>query len=330
MTARRAIGALLALLWAASAIAHEVRPGYLELIEGSPNTFSVVWKVPTQGEYRLPLDALFPSHCSEVGEVQRVHAAGYLLERRTVSCEQSLIGGTITITNLEVTLTDVLVRIEFADGTSRTTRLGPSNPSFEVPVEPSLAEVARSYLVLGVEHILGGIDHLMFVLALLMIVSGVRRLLYTVTAFTLAHSMTLALATLGFVHVPSAPVEAVIALSILFLAREAIAALKGGASMTVRRPWIVAFAFGLLHGFGFAGALAEAGLPQSAIPVALLLFNVGVEIGQALFIGVALLLWAGVSRVSWSPPEWARAVPAYGIGSVAAYWTIERVLSFWG
>ncbi len=329
MIEHRTICTLLALLCVATGAAHEVRPGYLEVIEESPNTFAVVWKVPTQGSYRLPLDPLFPSYCSDIGEVQRVHAPGYLLERRTIACEQSLIGGSITISNLEVTLTDVLVRIEFADGTSRTTRLGPSNPSFDVPAEPSLGEVARSYLVLGVEHILAGIDHLMFVLALLMIVSGVRRLLYTVTAFTLAHSITLALATLGFVHVPSAPVEAVIALSILFLTREAIVALKGGASMTVRRPWIVAFAFGLLHGFGFAGALAEVGLPQSAIPVALLLFNVGVELGQALFIGAVLLVWAGVSRVSWDPPAWVRAVPAYGIGSVAAYWTIERVLSFW-
>src|SRR6185436_2163723 len=193
---------------------------------------------------------------------------------------------------------------------------------------PSALEVVRTYLTLGVEHILLGIDHLLFVLALLLIVKGVRRLVATVTAFTVAHSITLGAATLGFVHVPSAPVEAVIALSILFLASELARRRAGGsADLTERFPWVVAFSFGLLHGFGFAGALSEVGIPQQAVPLALLFFNVGVEIGQLLFIaavfGFGWLVRLSAVRV---PAIWPRAV-AYGVGSAAAFWVVERTIA---
>ena len=189
-------------------------------------------------------------------------------------------------------------------------------------------QVARDYTLLGVDHILSGFDHLTFVLALLLIVSGARRLLITVTAFTLAHSITLAAATLGVLWVPGPPVEAVIALSILFLANELIKVNRGEASLTARNPWVVAFAFGLLHGFGFAGALGEIGLPQNEVPLALLMFNVGVEIGQLLFVAVVLVGLLLVKRLHDNWPVWLRQVPAYGIGGISAFWLIERVVGF--
>src|SRR3990172_5755811 len=230
-------------------------------------------------------------------------------ERWTVNWPGGLTGGTIHIAGLSGTMTDVLVRLERLDGTTQVTRLTPSAPSFVVEAAPRAMQVAATYLKLGVEHILGGIDHLLFVLALLILVNGTRRLIATVTAFTLAHSLTLAGATLGFVHVPGPPVEAAIALSIVFVAAEIMHSRQGRAGLTERFPWVVAFTFGLLHGFGFAGALREVGLRQSAIPIALLFFNVGVELGQLLFIAsvfavIALarqvLLRSGVPQPAWA------------------------------
>jgi hydrogenase/urease accessory protein HupE len=190
--------------------------------------------------------------------------------------------------------------------------------------------VARTYLALGVEHILTGFDHLLFVLALLLIVKSARRIVATVTAFTVAHSLTLAAATLGFVHLPQPPVEAAIALSIAFVAAEIVHGLDGRPGLTARAPWLVAFAFGLLHGLGFAGALAEIGLPQSAIPLALLCFNLGVELGQLAFV-VALLACLALARRARIPwPRAARPLPAYAIGALAMFWVIERVAAFAG
>ena len=182
--------------------------------------------------------------------------------------------------------------------------------------------------MLGVEHILGGVDHLLFVLALLLIVSGGKRIFLTITAFTVAHSITLVAATLGWVHVPGPPVEAMIALSIVFVAAEIVHGLRGKPGLTARAPWVVAFSFGLLHGFGFAGALAEVGLPQKAIPVALLTFNVGVELGQLMFVAVALLAGAALRRVPLPRPAWMPFAIPYAIGCVAMFWVIERVGSF--
>ena len=193
----------------------------------------------------------------------------------------------------------------------------------------STIQVSRQYLVLGIEHILGGIDHLLFVLGLLLIVRGFGLLLKTITAFTVAHSIILAMAALGFVNVPQAPVEAVIALSILFLATELTKQQKGNPGMTARYPWVVALSFGLLHGFGFAGALSEVGLPQTDIPFALLFFNVGVEVGQLMFVAAALCVIWILKRLPWGWPTWSLRVPAYTIGSLAAFWFIQRTLSFW-
>ena len=189
----------------------------------------------------------------------------------------------------------------------------------------------RTYTALGIEHILTGFDHLCFVLALVLLVSGHRRLFWTVTAFTLAHSLTLALATLGVVHVPRPPVEATIALSIVFVASEIIQKHRGREGLAARQPWLVAFAFGLLHGLGFAGALAEIGLPQNSIPLALLFFNIGVEVGQLLFIAGVLAVARVLTLIAANDIQLRRAaqVPAYLIGGIASYWTIERVFSFW-
>jgi hydrogenase/urease accessory protein HupE len=253
-------------------------------------------------------------------------------ERWVVKCAGGLTGGRIHIAGLSATMTDVLVRLERLDGTTQVTRLTPSAPSFVVEAAPRALQVARTYLALGVEHILGGIDHLLFVLALLILVKGTRRLIWTVTAFTVAHSLTLAGATLGFVHVPGPPVEAAIALSIVFVAAEIIHSRQGKAGLTERFPWVVAFTFGLLHGLGFASALNEVGLPQAAIPVALLFFNVGVEIGQLLFIASVFIFIAlarqAARRIAVPQPAWAWRVPPYAIGSVAAFWVIQRVAAF--
>ena len=206
------------------ACAHEARPGYLELRQTGAETWSVLWKVPAQGEMRLSIHPRFPESCALAGEPIALQTAGAYTERTSIACKGGLAGRPIGIDGLSATMTDVLVRMEGLDVTAQITRLTPSAPAFVVEAAPKAMEVARTYLVLGVEHILLGIDHLLFVLALLILVKGTRRLIWTVTAFTLAHSLTLAGATLGFVHVPGPPVEAAIALSIVFVAAKSFIA----------------------------------------------------------------------------------------------------------
>jgi hydrogenase/urease accessory protein HupE len=316
---RRALRILVLLVtFAPGAFAHEVRPAYLELRQTGPEIYEGLWKVPAT--------------CTHVTEPRGSMVNNAYSERWTVKCPRGLDGSTIHIAGLSGTMTDALVRVERLDGTTQVTRLTPSAPSFVVEAAPRALQVARTYLVLGIEHILGGVDHLLFVLALVILVKGTRRLIATVTAFTLAHSLTLAGATLGILHVPGPPVEAAIALSIVFVAAEIIRSRQGNAGVTEKFPWIVAFSFGLLHGFGFASALNEVGLPQSAIPVALLCFNVGVEIGQLLFIAAVFTVIALARqltrRFGMSQPLWAWRVPPYAIGTVAAFWIIQRVGAF--
>jgi hydrogenase/urease accessory protein HupE len=258
-----------------------------------------------------------------------VSSGGAWIGRWRIRHEGGLAGQLVAIESSAAAISDVIARVERLDGTSQVERLKPGSPQFVVLPPTATIEVAWSYLVLGVEHILAGVDHLLFVLALLLIVRGSWRIVATITAFTVAHSMTLAAATLGWVQVPGPPVEAVIALSIVFVASEVVHGLYGRTGLTTRAPWVVAFSFGLLHGLGFAGALAEVGLPQNAIPVALLMFNVGVEVGQLLFVATVVSVGAVLARVVTARPAWAPAVAAYGIGSVAAFWTLERVASFW-
>ena len=309
--------------------AHEMRPAYLELRQTSTETYDVFWKVPGQGEnLRLGLYVEFSAGTTNLTVPRAAMADSAFTERWTIKRAGGLTGGTIHIAGLTATMTDVLVRLERLDKSAQVTRLTPATPSFVVEAAPGGLEVSRTYSVLGIEHILTGIDHLLFVLALLIITNGTMRLIKTVTAFTVAHSITLALATLGFVHVPSKPVEATIALSIVFVAFEIIRRREGQNGITSRAPWIVAFTFGLLHGFGFAGALSEVGLPQNHIPAALFFFNVGVEIGQIAFITVVLGFIALVRRIPGRRPRWAELIPPYAIGSVAMFWVVQRVAAF--
>ena len=318
------------LLSAASALAHDARPSYLELVETDPAVFELSWKRPLFGGRGPAMGLALPPACRDVVPPVSSNLGDALLERRLIDCgADGLAGERIRFPGLEQTLSDVLVRIAQADGGTFTSLVKASRPWVVVEGPPSVWAVAWQYLELGVAHILLGFDHLLFVLALLLIVQGRRRLLVTVTAFTLAHSITLAAATLGFVHVPGPPVEATIALSIVFLAGELIKVNRGQPSLTARAPWLVAFAFGLLHGFGFAGALASVGLPRAEIPLALLTFNLGVELGQILFVLAALAAVWLLGRIRRESPSWAAQVPAYGIGTVAAFWLVERLYGFW-
>jgi hypothetical protein len=317
------------LLGAVAATAHEVRPAYLEITERAPETYDVVFKVPALGdELRLGLALRLPEAVEVVEPVRGAFTGRAHVQRSRIRRAGGLTGTTIAIDGLAATLTDGLVRVELAGGSVQTVRVTPDAPSFTVAAAPGSGAVARTYLALGVEHILLGVDHLLFVLALLILVPGARMLLWTITAFTLAHSLTLAAATLGWVAVPPPPVEAVIALSIVFVAGEIVHGARGRPGISARQPWLVAFAFGLLHGLGFAGALHEIGLPQRAIPLALLAFNVGVELGQILFVGAVLAGAMLLARLPVRPPRAWRTAAAYGIGAVAAYWLVERVAAF--
>jgi hydrogenase/urease accessory protein HupE len=309
------------------ALTHEVRPGYLDLRETEPGLFAATWKVPGLGEYRLSIEPAYPPFCHKVGESVTSQADNTFIERRRIRCEQNFAGERILIRGLEATQTDVLVNIQRTDGEVVTARLTPSRPDFVVPSEPSRIGVFSTYLQLGVEHILSGVDHLLFVLCLILLVHDIRRLLWTVTAFTLAHSVTLAAASLGFVNVPRAPVEATIALSIVFLASELLRDPHQRSDITQTYPWLVALSFGLLHGLGFAGALAEIGLPHGEIPLALFSFNVGVELGQLVFIAavLSLIYLSRMAVIRHGTPTWAPRTAAYIVGCIASYWVFERI-----
>jgi hydrogenase/urease accessory protein HupE len=316
-----------ALLCAAPrAFAHDVRPAYLELREKSGDTFDALWKVPGSGDdMRLGIYVRLPEGCTNVTEPRGVFVAGSYAERWTVRRPGGLGGGTIRIAGLAGTQTDVLVRIYHLGGKDEIYVLHPDHPSVTLAGASRLAARVLAYLGLGIGHIAQGVDHLLFVFGLLLIVRNRWMLFKTISAFTLAHSLTLAAATLGYVRAPIPPVEASIALSILLLGPEVVRVWRGETSFTIRHPWVVAFAFGLLHGFGFASGLASIGLPKGEIPLALLLFNVGVEAGQLAFV----LLMLGLERalrglgVRW--PRWAELVPGYVVGASGAYWMIQRV-----
>jgi hydrogenase/urease accessory protein HupE len=305
------------------------RPAYLELREAGNDRYEVMWKTPMLGDSRLAVDLRFPEGTTSITERQAQFGDSALIERWTIHRAGGLAGQTMGIDGIAGGVTDVIVRIERRDGSSQVEHLLPQRPEFFIQGTTGKWQVAGSYLVLGIEHILGGIDHLLFVFALLLIVSGARPIILTITAFTVAHSITLVAATLGWVTVPGPPVEAIIALSIVFVAAEAVHGLQGRPGLTARAPWVVAFSFGLLHGFGFAGALAEVGLPQKAIPVALLMFNVGVEIGQLLFVTFLLGMRVLLARMPLELPRWTHGVPPYVIGTVAMFWVIERISAFW-
>jgi len=316
---------LLVCLLHATADAHELRPGFLEIKQAGAESYNLRFKVPARGDMRLGLYVRLPAECAEEGPTRTERAGTALLERMTVRCPGGLAGRQVSVDGLSGTFTDVVVRVESDSGSVQSARLTPDSPAFTVAAEPTWLDTARTYFLLGVEHILLGIDHLLFVLALLLLVRDVWMLVKVITAFTVAHSITLALAALGWAHIPQAPVEAAIALSIMFVAAEIARQSDPENDFTKRAPWVVAFAFGLLHGLGFGGALKEIGLPQSDVPLALLTFNLGVEAGQLLFVFAVLALKAIFDRLVPFQTPWIRNVMGYAIGSLAAVWFVERV-----
>lgn len=326
------LGMLLLAMLCTAVRAHEVRPAYLEIREMAPERYDLLWRTPVLAGQRLPILLRLPPEARNLVEPFERDLNDSIVERRTVQVAGGLAGKRIEFVGLQATITDVLVRVQGPDGrTTATMLIRPSQAGVEVPSQPDPLAVAGAYLKHGVEHILGGYDHLLFVLALILLVRNVRTLLLTVTAFTVAHSITLALATLGLLHVPSAPTEATIALSILLLACEVVRMERGESSLTARYPWSVAFLFGLLHGLGFAGALAGIGLPANDVPLALFAFNMGVELGQLAFIAAVLvvgwLLTHALQRYLASGRRYVSVV-ACGIGCMSAFWFFERLAAF--
>ena len=309
--------------------AHEIRPGFLQIEQIDETTYNVFWKIPRLGDAIPKIYLNFPIDFI-VDELKKPNPIpGFLLYAYQIKSKSPLNGQTIGIDGLSKTLIDVLVNVTFLNGEKISFMLQPNKAYMVIPAKETVMNTVKTYLILGFEHILLGIDHLLFVLALLLITPGFKKLIKTITAFTIAHSITLSLSALGFIGLPGPPVEAVIALSIVFLALEVIKYNKGGQSIAIKHPWLVAFSFGLLHGFGFAGALTSIGLPQTTIPAALLFFNVGVEIGQIAFISFVLVFIWIITKSKLSFPKWTKLVPVYGIGSLASFWLIERVVGFW-
>jgi hypothetical protein len=322
----------LALTWLLSplaASADELRPALLQISELEQGWVEVVWKVPMRGNEVEDLTPVLPDFLEPIGAGSGRRVAGAFLEYRTYrSAGRGLTGATLRIDGLSALPTDVLVRVSLRDGTEHSAILRSGNESFIIPEVATRGQLALSYWQMGTIHILEGFDHLLFLLTLLLIITGLWPLLKTVTAFTVAHSLTLALATLGIVQLPPAPTEAVISLSIVLLAVEVARKNAGETTPSERFPWLVAFTFGLVHGLGFAGALAEIGVPQNEIPLALVMFNVGVETGQVMFVIVASVLVQGLHRLHGPAGQLVTRAGPYAIGGVAAFWTLQRIESF--
>jgi hydrogenase/urease accessory protein HupE len=313
--------------------ADEFKPGYLQLTQIDPDVYEVLWKIPAIDEFTtLKVKPQFPDGTVTESHVRSTYSRGMTVQRWRIRVPGGLDGKAIVFSQLSETRIDVLARLVRLDGTVQLERILPVGARFVVRSNPGQLEVVRTYTVLGIEHILTGFDHLLYILAMLILVRGWRRIIATMSAFTATHSLTLTAATLGWVHVPQPPVEACIALSILFVAREIVQAHRGQDGLTARWPWVVSFTFGLMHGFGFAGALAQVGLPVGAIPAALLFFNVGVELGQLIFVAAVLALIAAggslVHRFRFRQPDWMWRVAPYAIGGLASFWLVERVAGF--
>lgn len=315
------------LLLGTAAQADELRPAYVELTQQDDGDWTLLWKASAQSRLGATGEAIIPDTCSSKGEPEKRFAASNILTTINLSCDGPLAGQKIGLKALALSSTDALVRIAPLKEEVQTLRLTPDEPVATIAGKDEIANVASTYTIIGIEHIILGFDHLLFVLALVLLLKGGWLVAKTVTAFTIAHSITLIGTTLGYLSLPSQPVEAVIALSIVFLAVEIVKAKPDEQRLSERFPWIVAFLFGLLHGFGFAGALAEIGLPQDDIPLALLTFNLGVEIGQLLIVAVGLAILALIKRFgeTWLPAT--KTMTAYGIGIIATYWFIERMIA---
>jgi hydrogenase/urease accessory protein HupE len=317
---------LLLLGFTAFAHAHEVRPAYLEILEQQDGVYALTWKQPSLAEARIAIDPQLPSACTPLGARHVEVAAGAFVARWQVRCPGGLSGQTIRIAGLERTLTSTFVRTQLADGRTIAGVVQASDPTFQFA---AARPVLPAYFVLGIEHILGGIDHVFFVIGLILLVPALWRLVGALTAFTVAHSITLGAAALGFAGLPQSSVEVVIALSILVVAYEVVRAARGQTGLTFAMPWVVAFGFGLLHGFGFAGALAEIGLPQDAKLGALLLFNLGVETGQLMIVVVAVPIVRWIATRAAAIRRRFEVGAGYSLGAAAAFWMIQRLAAAW-
>ncbi len=320
----KALLLLAAFVWSSATWADDLRPGYLEVRETAPHHYAINWKAPARIAKVVPT---FPSDCRAAGEPQRSFDKAALLTRWDIVCARSLAEREIRLAGLENTQGDALLRYRSVSGATQAARLTAATPAATIAVKPARAPVAQTYFATGVEHILTGYDHLLFVLCLVLLLNGAWRVAATVTAFTIAHSLTLIATTFELISVPRAPVEAVIALSIIFLAVEIVKRDAENPRLSERIPWAIAFLFGLLHGFGFAGALADIGLPQGEVPTALLAFNLGVEAGQLMIVAGAMVALALLNRANaaWLRPF--QTASSYAIGSIAAMWFIERMIA---
>ncbi len=309
------------------ALAHESQPGLLEIKQLSNHRYEVVWRAPIYYGLPHPASVQLPDDWRSIGAPTVRQLPDSALHRRVVDVPDAGIDGSrIGFPGLETTITDVFVRVVRLDGSEVSQVVRPFQPFAELRGERPWYVSSGEYVGLGFNHILMGIDHLLFVLGLLIIVQGRRMLVKTITAFTVAHSITLALATLGYASIPGPPLNAAIALSILFLGPEIVRVWRGQTSFTIEHPWVVAFAFGLLHGFGFASGLSTVGMPKAEIPFALLAFNCGVELGQLVFVVLMLMSYRALKVLQFSWPRWVEFAPGYAIGSLGAYWTIQRAV----
>ena len=326
-----ALAVILAQLLPGAARGHESQPATLDIKQMAGNRYEVIWKAPIYYGRPHPARLELPEHWQTVVEpTQRLIADAHLFRRVVAIQDPGVHGSVVRFPGLEGTITDVFVRLNRLDGTTMTAVVRPTKPYAELRGERSWHTTAGEYVGLGFHHIMLGVDHLLFVLGLLLIVRGRRMLLQTITSFTVAHSMTLAIATLGYASAPLPPLNAAIALSILFLGPEVVRSWRGETSLTIRYPWVVAFLFGLLHGFGFASGLSTTGMPQAELPLALLFFNVGVELGQLCFVSVALLLARSFKVLQLRWPVWVERAPGYAVGICGAYWTIQRTMILLG
>jgi hydrogenase/urease accessory protein HupE len=320
---------LLLLVFNAQLFSDQINMAYLGVKQTDKQKFSVIFKVPTKSNYKLDIDVNFPKTCKEILKRKVQVTKGAFLYSWNMKCKNSLLNEKINIVGLDSTNTSLLLELNFLNRSSQTKILSKNDLSYFIEKEPSAWQVVKTYSILGIEHILSGFDHLLFVLSLLLIVKNFRTLIWTITAFTLAHSITLGGVTFGFLKLPQQPVEAVIALSIMFLAMEIIHTKQGIEGITSRYPWIVSFIFGLLHGFGFAGALAEIGLPEQSIAIALIFFNVGVESGQIIFVSVVMLIGFILKKyIQKNSLQFLRTLIVYAIGGIASFWFLQRVSAF--
>jgi hydrogenase/urease accessory protein HupE len=324
----RLFGPLLVLLFLTTpASADELRPGYLEFRQNSASEWTLIWKSPVKGGFTASMQPVLPEGCKSNDAPQREFSNGNVVTTFAIVCTGDVSGRTIGLDNFEAAQLDVLVRVAPLDRPVQALRLTPAEPRALIRAKPNRWQVAQTYFITGIDHIIFGYDHLLFVVALVLLLSGFWTVVKAVTAFTVAHSLTLVGTTLGLVGLPQRPVESVIALSILFLAVEIIKRKPGEQRLSERVPWIVAFAFGLLHGFGFAGALQEIGLPESDVPTALLTFNLGVEAGQLAIVAATAALLALLRKWSASMQSIIIKAATYIIGIIASFWFIERTFS---